>query len=44
MLTGELKQKCIETIQPFIKDFQQRRATVTDEILNEFMTPRALKW
>ncbi len=42
MLTGELKKKCADELSKFCTGFQQRRAEVTDEILDRFMTPRPL--
>ena len=44
MLTGELKQRCIEELQLFVKHFQEKKALVTDEVVKEFMTPRSLHW
>ncbi|CDO68887.1 hypothetical protein BN946_scf185000.g30 [Trametes cinnabarina] len=37
LLTGELKAKCIKVLQDFVKDFQDRRAKVTDEEVKTFM-------
>lgn len=42
--TGELKKKCIAELQKFVTAFQERRAKVTDEIMRDFMTPRALEF
>ena len=42
--TGEMKKTCITVMQNFVKDFQERRAKVTDEMLREYMTPRKLDW
>ncbi|KAF3922425.1 hypothetical protein AA313_de0205306 [Arthrobotrys entomopaga] len=44
LLTGELKKICIETLQNFVKEFQDRRKAVGDEELNEFMRVRPLVW
>jgi len=44
MLTGEIKERCIQVLQPFVKQFQERRAAVTNEICAEFMSVRPLKW
>ena len=44
LLTGDLKEKCVATLQPLIKAFQERRAGVSEETLNEFMAVRPLKW
>ncbi|KAM0754080.1 Tryptophanyl-tRNA synthetase [Meredithblackwellia eburnea MCA 4105] len=35
--TGQLKAKCISVLQEFVKGFQDRKAAVTDEVLNHFM-------
>ncbi|GJJ11956.1 tryptophan--tRNA ligase [Clathrus columnatus] len=37
LLTGQLKAKCIEILQKFVKDFQDRKAQVSDETLEYFM-------
>ncbi|KAG7466455.1 hypothetical protein MATL_G00164910 [Megalops atlanticus] len=42
LLTGELKKCLIETLQPMITSHQDRRKQVTDEIVQQFMTPRRL--
>ncbi|RDL36286.1 Uncharacterized protein BP5553_05638 [Venustampulla echinocandica] len=44
LLTGELKKKCIVKLQEFVKAYQARRATITDELLDEFMKVRPLVW
>ncbi|TPX19021.1 uncharacterized protein E0L32_011265 [Thyridium curvatum] len=44
LLTGELKKLAIDLLQDYVRDFQERRATVTDEVLESFMTPRRLRW
>ena len=44
MLTGELKKLCIEHLQDYVRGFQKRRADVTDETRQQFMTPRRLDW
>jgi tryptophanyl-tRNA synthetase len=44
MLTGEIKKRCIEVLQAYVKGFQERRAKVTDEVRKEFMSVRELKW
>ena len=44
LLSGEMKKLCIEVLQEFVRDFQQRRAAVTDEVLEKFMTPHKLVW
>ncbi|CCM05790.1 uncharacterized protein FIBRA_08023 [Fibroporia radiculosa] len=37
LLTGQMKSKCIQYLQDFVKGFQERRAKVTDEEVKEFM-------
>lgn len=44
MLTGELKAKCIAELQAYVKGFQDRRAKVTEEVVDEFMALRPLEW
>lgn len=44
LLSGEMKAICIETLQEFVGQFQERRAKVTDEVLDQFMTPHKLVW
>ncbi|KAG8352088.1 Tryptophan--tRNA ligase, cytoplasmic [Fusarium venenatum] len=44
LLTGELKKMAIEALQPVVQSFQERRAAVTDEVLESFMKPRRLQW
>jgi tryptophanyl-tRNA synthetase len=44
LLTGELKKKCIVQLQEFVKAYQERRAQITDEVLDEFMRVRPLQW
>ncbi|GJE87932.1 tryptophan--tRNA ligase [Phanerochaete sordida] len=39
LLTGEMKKKCIEVLQGFVKTFQENKAKVTDEMLHAFMDP-----
>lgn len=43
MLTGELKALCIKYLQDYVKEFQENRAKVTDEILADFMRVRPLE-
>jgi len=42
MLTGELKKELIGILQKIVEEHKQRRADLSDEIVNEFMTPRKL--
>ncbi|XP_066993683.2 tryptophan--tRNA ligase, cytoplasmic isoform X2 [Anabrus simplex] len=44
LLTGELKKELIDVLQPIVSKHQERRAQVTDEVLQTFMTPRKLKF
>ncbi|KAJ2958310.1 hypothetical protein NQZ79_g6077 [Umbelopsis isabellina] len=37
MMTGELKKRCIDVLQKVVGDFQERRAKVTDEVIDHFM-------
>lgn len=34
----------IELIQQYVKEFQERRKEVSDEVMRQFMTPRKLEW
>ncbi|KAH7130169.1 hypothetical protein B0J11DRAFT_245764 [Dendryphion nanum] len=44
MMTGDMKKECINMMTAYTKKFQEARAKVTDEILEEFLTPRQLQW
>ncbi|OJJ38733.1 hypothetical protein ASPWEDRAFT_36423 [Aspergillus wentii DTO 134E9] len=44
LLTGELKKMAITLLQGYVKDFQERRKEVSDQLLRQFMTPRKLEW
>jgi tryptophanyl-tRNA synthetase len=44
MLTSEIKQRCADVVTAFVEEFQARRAKITDEIVDEFMRPRPLKF
>jgi tryptophanyl-tRNA synthetase len=44
LLTGELKAKCIAQLQAYVKGFQERRAKVTDEVVEDFMALKKLEW
>ena len=39
-----MKAALIETVTPFIMQHQEARAKVTDEVVLEFMKPRALEF
>ncbi|KAH9387207.1 tryptophanyl-tRNA synthetase [Nematocida major] len=38
ILSGEMKKLCIETLQKFVGEFQERRKSVTEEDLDRFYT------
>ncbi|KAJ7684551.1 hypothetical protein DFH06DRAFT_10435 [Mycena polygramma] len=40
LLSGELKKKCIELLQKFVGDFQERKAKVTEAEIDTFMDPK----
>lgn len=45
LTTAQLKAECVDTVQTFIKEFQERKAKVTPEIVAQFMDgTRKLKW
>lgn len=44
MLTGELKKICIEEVSKYVLAYQDRRAKITDEVIEHFMTVRPLEW
>ena len=44
MLTGDMKKECIAIMIEYTKRFQEARAKVTDEVLDEFLKPRKLEW
>ncbi|RDW91233.1 hypothetical protein BP5796_02398 [Coleophoma crateriformis] len=44
MLTGELKARCISELQVYVKDFQERRAQVTDEMVADFFALKPLEY
>ncbi|CCO26001.1 tryptophanyl-tRNA synthetase [Rhizoctonia solani AG-1 IB] len=37
LLTGQLKAKCIKALQEFVKNFQERKAAITDEDVAYYM-------
>ncbi|KAL8278449.1 hypothetical protein RQP46_009139 [Phenoliferia psychrophenolica] len=39
LTTGDLKAKTITLIQAFVKDFQERKAAVTEDVVKSFMDP-----
>ena len=44
MLTGELKKTLIGVLQKLVSEHQERRAKVTEDVVKQFMTPRALNF
>lgn len=44
LLSGEIKKIAVETLQPIVADHQAKRKEITDEILEQFMTPRKLNY
>jgi tryptophanyl-tRNA synthetase len=44
LASGDMKKECIAMMIQYTKKFQEARANVTDEILNEFLRPRKLEW
>lgn len=42
LLSGEMKKYCYETLQQFVKEFQERKSQITDEVLDSFMKPHKL--
>lgn len=36
-MTGELKKRCIEVLQKFVGEFQERKNAITDETIAYFM-------
>lgn len=43
-MTGEMKKECVDIMTTYVKQFQEARAKVTDEVLDEFLRPRKLEW
>lgn len=44
LLSGEIKKIAIETLQPIVAEHQAKRKEVTEEILDQFMSPRRLNY
>lgn len=44
VLSGEMKKLCIEVLQEFVQDFQERRSKVTEAVIDQFMKPHKLVW
>jgi len=43
MLTGEVKEILIKTLQAFLMDFQERRSKVTEDDVAKFMAVRSIE-
>lgn len=44
MLTGEVKKELIGLLQEMVKEHQERRALVTEDVVREFMSIRPLEF
>jgi tryptophanyl-tRNA synthetase len=44
MLTGEVKKELIAVLQEMVREHQDRRAVVTREVVEQFMTVRQLEF
>ncbi len=44
MMTGEIKGELISVLQQLVSRHQESHKTVTDEVVNRFMTPRPLNF
>ena len=44
LLTGFLKKELIGILQKIVKDIQDRKAKITDEMVQEYMKPRPLNF
>jgi len=44
MLTGEVKKELIAVLQEMVREHQERRALVTREVVEQFMTVRQLEF
>ncbi|KAG0233348.1 tryptophan--tRNA ligase [Actinomortierella wolfii] len=42
MTTAEIKKRCIEVLQEFVGEFQKRKAAITDEVLDQYMSVRPM--
>ena len=42
MLSGEIKQKCIEVLQRVVGEFQDKRAKVSDSVVQEFLSSQRI--
>lgn len=44
LLSGEMKKECIEMLQKFVGEYQERRAKVDDEVVKQFMSVHKLTY
>ena len=44
LLSGFLKKELIDVLTPMVLQHQEKRKLVTDQIIQEFMTPRKLNF
>ena len=44
LLTGEMKKHCIDMMIGYVRKFQEARAKISDEVLEDFLRPRKLEW
>jgi len=44
MLTGEIKQILIDTLNPMLLQHQESRKAVSDDLVRQFMSVRPLQW
>lgn len=42
LMSGEMKKECIEVLQKFVSEYQERRSKITTETLDSFMKPHKL--
>ncbi|ODV78249.1 cytoplasmic tryptophanyl-tRNA synthetase [Suhomyces tanzawaensis NRRL Y-17324] len=42
VLSGEMKKECIDVVQKYVKDYQEKRAKVDDKTVDSFMKPHKL--
>ncbi|RKP04942.1 hypothetical protein THASP1DRAFT_10783, partial [Thamnocephalis sphaerospora] len=43
--TGDLKKRCIAVLQEFVAGFQERKAAITDQVLDQFMdATKPMNW
>jgi len=44
MLTGELKKELVAILQRIVAEHQERRKTITDDVVLQYMQPRKLNF